>query len=193
MSLDSCPSDAELLRMKQEREARGPSPIARRNGIELGPSSPLLPDPAPRRPRRDTVRGEVTEHEIQVGFFANVSDEGEQRRRPALAMTFAVPNGGKRTKAVSAKLKAEGVRRGVPDVWCPAPRGRYVGWVAEFKRPGEATTPEQADWLAALAREGWNAQLHTVSTEAFRALCDHLDEPRPDILPVSPTSARSTA
>jgi hypothetical protein len=171
MSLDAPKSDAELLRLHEQR-TRG----ATKNGVALGPGSPLRPDPRPRE-RHHRSPSQPDEHEIQVAFFANIDDEGEQKRRPALAFVFAVPNGGKRAPAVAAKLKAEGVRRGVPDVWCPVPRDRYCGLVIEFKRPGAATTPEQADWLAALARVGWCTQLHTIPTEAFRELCDYLDLP----------------
>ena len=33
-------------------------------------------------------------------------------------LIFAIPNGGQRHKAVAAKLKAEGVKSGVPDLFC---------------------------------------------------------------------------
>lgn len=172
MTLDRPKSDAELLRMYEAQQARG-----RVNGVVLGPGSPLRADPAPRRERHPRSPGEPSEHEIQVAFFANVHDAKEQLRRPALAMVFAVPNGGQRAPRTAGRLKAEGVRRGVPDVWCPVPRDRYCGLVIEFKRPGAATTPEQADWLAALSRVGWNTQLHTIATEAFGDLCEYLDLP----------------
>ena len=60
----------------------------------------------------------MSEHDEQVLIFkwARLS-EG---RWPELALLFAIPNGGHRHKAVAAKLKAEGVRAGVPD------RGRWI-------------------------------------------------------------------
>lgn len=174
MSLDAPKSDAELLRLHEQR-TRG----AVVNGVTLGPGSPLKADLRAPRARHRRSAGDQSEHEIQVAYFANVNDPSEQLRRPALALMFAVPNGGHRALAVAAKLKAEGVKRGVPDVWGPFPRGRYCGLVIEFKRPGETTTPEQADWLAALARVGWDAQLHTIATEAFRETCAYIDLPSP--------------
>lgn len=39
------------------------------------------------------------------------------------SVTFAVPNGGARTKAEAAKLKWTGVLAGIPDLICATPRG----------------------------------------------------------------------
>jgi len=39
---------------------------------------------------------------------------------------FAIPNGGKRNRIEAAKLKRQGVKPGVPDIFLPAPRDGYV-------------------------------------------------------------------
>ncbi len=52
---------------------------------------------------------------------------------PELALLFAVPNGGHRHPATGAKLKAEGVKPGVPDLWLPVPRNLFHGLVIELK------------------------------------------------------------
>lgn len=59
---------------------------------------------------------------------------------------FHVPNGGKRDSEVNAKgerfsregnkLKAMGVRRGIPDYWHAVPLNGYIGFIIEFKEPG---------------------------------------------------------
>lgn len=41
---------------------------------------------------------------------------------PDLAGLFAIPNGGERNPAVAARLRAEGVRAGVPDLFLPLAR-----------------------------------------------------------------------
>ena len=49
---------------------------------------------------------------------------------------FAVPNGGQRNKIVAAKLKAEGVKSGVPDICIVA--GGGMAYFLEVKKPKTA-------------------------------------------------------
>ncbi|EPA95271.1 VRR-NUC domain-containing protein [Pseudomonas sp. G5(2012)] len=62
-------------------------------------------------------------------------------RMPEVAdLIFHVPNGGHRVKAVAAKLKAQGVKAGIPDLVLPMARGGFFGLYIEFK----ATPPYDA-------------------------------------------------
>jgi hypothetical protein len=62
-------------------------------------------------------------------------------RMPEVAdLIFHVPNGGHRAKAVAAKLKAQGVKAGIPDLVLPMARGGFFGLYIEFK----ATPPNDA-------------------------------------------------
>ena len=54
---------------------------------------------------------------------------------------FAIPNGGSRGASQGARLKAEGVSAGVPDLYIPA----LHHWV-EMKIIGGKTSPVQRDW-----------------------------------------------
>ena len=55
-------------------------------------------------------------------------------RMPDVAdLIFHVPNGGHRVKAVAAKLKAQGVKAGIPDLVLPMARGGLFGLYIEFK------------------------------------------------------------
>lgn len=94
-----------------------------------------------------------TEHEHQVTLFSWAALE--QHRFPELEFMFAVPNGGKRDPRVAAKLKLEGVRRGVPDVWLPVPRGGYHGLVFEMKSGDNKETAEQKKYLRFLSQQGY--------------------------------------
>ena len=59
---------------------------------------------------------------------------------PELEMLFHIPNGGKRNKLEAIRLKREGVRAGVPDLFLPVARGKYHGMFADqsAERVGKA-------------------------------------------------------
>lgn len=52
---------------------------------------------------------------------------------PEVDMLFHVPNGGSRDRREAARLKAQGVRAGVPDLCLPVPSGAYHGLFIELK------------------------------------------------------------
>lgn len=56
---------------------------------------------------------------------------------------FAVPNGGGRSMAQGASLKAEGVTPGVPDLCVPA----WLLWVEMKRETGGIVSPVQKDWI----------------------------------------------
>lgn len=93
---------------------------------------------------------------------------------PELALLFAIPNGGHRHKAVAAKLKAEGVKAGVPDVCLPVPRGQYHGLYIELKAPGGRATDLQRNWLLALGAQGYFTRLCVGWEEAKKTIEDYL-------------------
>ena len=55
---------------------------------------------------------------------------------------FAIPNGGKRLIKVASELKAEGVKRGVPDLYFP----RLKLWIEMKKVKGGSLSKEQKEW-----------------------------------------------
>ncbi len=56
---------------------------------------------------------------------------------------FAIPNGGKRGIKTAVKLKAEGVKRGVPDLFIP----EWNLWIEMKKVKGGSTSKEQKEWI----------------------------------------------
>lgn len=65
-------------------------------------------------------------------------------------LIFAIPNGGHRHKAVAAKLKAEGVKSGVPDLFLPVAAWGKHGLFIEMKSENGKVTDNQKRWIEAL-------------------------------------------
>lgn len=79
---------------------------------------------------------------------------------PELNLLYHVPNGGSRHKAEAGRLRAEGVKAGVPDLCLPVARGQYHGLYIELKRQrGGRTSDHQSEWLDALSAQGYKAEL----------------------------------
>ena len=93
------------------------------------------------------------EHEEQKALFRWATMMST--RHVALLLMYAIPNGGHRDIRVARKLKAEGVKRGVPDICLPVPRGRYGALYIELKRlKGGSVTKSQREWHDALWAAG---------------------------------------
>ncbi len=70
-------------------------------------------------------------------------------------LIYAIANGGARSKATAGKLKAEGVKRGVPDLCLPVRRGGYGALYIEMKREkGSRVSDVQSEYMKRLERAG---------------------------------------
>lgn len=98
-------------------------------------------------------------------------------RLPELALLFHIPNGGERHAAVAAKLKAEGVKRGVPDYFLPVARGGFHGLWIELKAGANTATQEQRTWMVNLTLQGYRAQVCNGWQEAVTAIEKYLAMP----------------
>jgi len=69
---------------------------------------------------------------------------------------FAIPNGGQRNTIVAAKMKAEGVTAGVPDLFVPHAVEPYHGLFIELKngRKGRLSNAQKS-MIFALGNEGY--------------------------------------
>ncbi|MCK5606506.1 VRR-NUC domain-containing protein [Candidatus Pacearchaeota archaeon] len=99
--------------------------------------------------KRDKKLREL-EHDHQVALFAWAAYD----KRPELKLMYAVPNGGLRNKAVAGKLKAEGVKAGVPDIVLPVARGGFHSLYIELKVGKNTVKANQRDWLDRLHGAG---------------------------------------
>jgi hypothetical protein len=101
-----------------------------------------------------------TEAGHQRAFFAEL-----RQIAPAVYdVTFAIPNGGKREAATASNLVAEGVKKGVHDIFCAWPLwcgyAFYCGLFIEMKRPADRTLKRRA---------GKTSDAQDLMTERFTA------------------------
>jgi hypothetical protein len=92
-----------------------------------------------------------------------------------------VPNGGQRNAIVGAKLKAQGVKRGVPDVLIfnefRQEGTTFSGTALELKVEKRKPTPEQLQWHDKLREQGWFVRVCNNLGEAIRTLKDNYPIP----------------
>ncbi|WP_243546189.1 VRR-NUC domain-containing protein [Pseudodesulfovibrio tunisiensis] len=122
----------------------------------------------------DQVAPEIvpTEHEEQVAFFNWANDCLPPEVEPLL---YAIPNGGHRLPAVAGKLKAEGVKPGVPDICLAWPRLGYHGLYIEMKRQkGGRLSDAQKRMISALRRAGYLVRVCKGDFEAREALQEYM-------------------
>lgn len=93
---------------------------------------------------------------------------------PELRWMHHVPNGGHRHKATAARLKAAGVKAGVPDVCLPVPRGGYHGLYVEMKFGKNKPTKNQQMWIKGLRENGYKAQVCYSCEDAIEAIKGYL-------------------
>lgn len=99
----------------------------------------------------------MSEHDEQVRVFDVL--RFNEARCPELSFIYAIPNGGHRHPATAGKLKAEGVRKGVPDICIPIPMRSgsrvYCGAYIELKFGKNKLTFEQQQFLACMEKSGY--------------------------------------
>ena len=93
---------------------------------------------------------------------------------PLLQWLYAVPNGGDRAMAVAVKMKAEGVKKGVPDLFLPVPRKGYHGFYIEMKYGNGKTSKEQSEFLEFANYQGYHAGVYYCWHDARDALIEYL-------------------
>ena len=96
---------------------------------------------------------------------------------PELALLHAIPNGGWRHKATAGKLKAEGLKPGVPDLCLPVARHGKNGLYLEMKSKKGRVQKSQKWWLDALNDQGYLAVVCKGFASAVDVITEYLTEP----------------
>lgn len=97
-------------------------------------------------------------------------------RWPELRMLYHIPNEGKRSLRTGARMKAEGLKSGVPDICLPVPRGGNHGLYIELKRrKNSKVTQEQLEWIMDLASQGYVAAVCRGCDDAISLITDYMN------------------
>lgn len=89
-------------------------------------------------------------------------------------LLFAVPNGGMRNRVVAAKLKAEGVRAGIPDMMLAVPRDRFHGLFIEHKVAPNKASKTQIEVIAELREQEYLVAVSFSYDETVQCISSYL-------------------
>ena len=100
------------------------------------------------------------QHQVALFSWANAQEAAHPELRLLYASTNGAHLGGNR-RYTGWRMKQEGMKPGVPDVCLPVARGSCHGLYIELKndKPKGVLSPEQRAWIAALADEGYLAEV----------------------------------
>ncbi|MDR2820943.1 MAG: VRR-NUC domain-containing protein [Desulfovibrio sp.] len=123
----------------------------------------------------------ASEHTEQVALFRCFGLH--KAKYPELAAAFAIPNGGHRFIQVAAKLQAEGVKAGVPDIFIPAPRGKLHGLFVELKAETGRLSDAQEAMMRTLLTCGYACIWARGWERAWKAIKGYLDSETVELWP----------
>lgn len=124
------------------------------------------------------------EHDEQVALFFWA--ELNKNKVPELELLLAIPNGAYYGGhwSVANRMKEEGVKKGVPDIFLPVPmtylnEGQVVGmkaglWI-EMKAGKNKTSPDQDWWIGKLRDMGYRVEVCYSAEDAIKIIKEYLD------------------
>lgn len=133
--------------------------------------------PPARAPTQPSQRKGDPEHLEQVDFFRRIRELAALDASYLIAArrTFAIPNGGGRSKREAGRLKAEGVTAGVSDIFCSVAHGGWHGLYIEMKSLTGYASREQGAWITESIELGYEAATCRGSGVAFALWKGYVD------------------
>ncbi len=127
-----------------------------------------------------------SEHWEQVELIKEI-EKLDKKKYPNLDRIFAIPNGGFRDRKIGKngqvysptgrKMKAEGLKPGVPDLFLPVIRFGYAGLFIEMKKiKGGYVRKEQKDWINYLLKAGYRVTVARGWIEAVKKIKEYYGE-----------------
>ena len=90
-----------------------------------------------------------------------------------LGTIFAVPNGGYRSKTTGGRMKSEGLKAGVWDIFIPVQMGQHCGMWIEMKAGKNQLTPGQFAFRNTVG-DAYRWKVCYSWHDAVEATCDYL-------------------
>lgn len=136
-----------------------------------------------QRPRKTVSpkKSDWNEHQEQVRFFQ------EARRLPfpwVPDLLMAIPNGGNRHTLTGMRMKAEGQRPGIPDIFLAVPQKTFHGLWIELKCLNSGNpSKDQKRVIKSLREQGYEAQIAHGWEQAWQILLTYLDLKNEELRP----------
>jgi|SaaInlStandDraft_3_1057020.scaffolds.fasta_scaffold14153_3 hypothetical protein len=121
-------------------------------------------------PLKTRKKSQDLEHLEQVKLIRWVNLQADEK----VKMIYAIPNGGHRSKSQGAKLKAEGVTAGIPDLHLPIPSKGYGSLYIEMKYGSNKLSKIQKDKIEMLRNYGNLCMVCYSFEEAKKTILEYL-------------------
>lgn len=114
----------------------------------------------------------MSEHSEQVALFEALAIT--TKKEPALRWAFAIPNGFYSTPAQKRKMRNEGLKPGVWDIFVPIPARGFHGMFVEMKFGSNKLTSEQEEFGEYISKSGYFRHVAYDWQDAYKAICNYL-------------------
>ena len=115
------------------------------------------------------------EHQLQVSCINWMRYQHPKR------LIFAIPNGGNRNVITAKKLKAEGVKAGIPDLFMAVPNTQHNGLFIELKAGKNKPTDKQNEVIEHLKSAGYRCEVINNFDDFRKTVNDYLKDNKTNV------------